>query len=81
MYQQEHDELIASIHSGQPINDGEWMSLSTMLAIMGRMAAYTGRTISYQEALGSSERLGPETYGWGDLPAGPVPIPGKTRFV
>jgi sugar phosphate isomerase/epimerase len=43
MYQQEHDELFASIRSGKPINNGEWMAHSTLLAIMGRMAAYAKR--------------------------------------
>ena len=43
MYQAEHDELFASIRSGKPINNGEYMANSTLLAIMGRMAAYTGK--------------------------------------
>ena len=34
-YQTEHDELFASIRSGQPINNGEYMSKSSLLAIMG----------------------------------------------
>ena len=42
MYQTEHDELFASIRSGRPINNGDYMAASTLLAIMGRMAAYTG---------------------------------------
>ena len=43
LYQTEHDELFASIRNGKPINNGEYMAKSTLLAIMGRMAAYTGR--------------------------------------
>jgi predicted dehydrogenase len=46
MYQTEHDELFASIRSGKPINNGDYMARSTLLAIMGRMAAYTGQLIT-----------------------------------
>jgi predicted dehydrogenase len=60
MYQQEHDELFASIRAGKPMNDGEWMAQSTMLGIMGRMVAYTGQTITYEEALNSQQVLAPD---------------------
>src|SRR5580700_937140 len=43
MYQKEHDELFAAIRRNTPINNGERMATSTMLALMGRMAAYTGQ--------------------------------------
>ena len=59
MYQTEHDELFASIRSGKPINDGTWMASSTMLAIMGRMAAYTGQEVTWDMALNSKEQLVP----------------------
>jgi predicted dehydrogenase len=80
MYQQELDELCASIRAGRPKNDGTWMAHSTLLAIMARMSAYTGRVITWEQALASEERLGPETYalGWADMR--PVPIPGQTKF-
>jgi myo-inositol 2-dehydrogenase/D-chiro-inositol 1-dehydrogenase len=45
IYQVEHDELFASIRKGEPINDGTWMAHSTLMAIMGRMAAYTGKNV------------------------------------
>lgn len=57
MYQTEHDELFASIRSGKPINNGEYMCYSTLLAIMGRMAAYTGQEITWKMALESKEDL------------------------
>lgn len=60
MYQNEHDEMVRSIRAGAPINDSEWMARSTMLAILGREAAYTGRTIGWEEAMASQERLVPE---------------------
>ena len=82
MYQVEHDELFASIRSGQPINDGIWMAHSTLMAIMGRMAAYTGKEISWAEALNSEEKLVPDSLTWDmDLPIGPIAMPGKTKFI
>lgn len=80
MYQQEHDELFASIRNGEPINDGSFMANSTLVAIMGRMAAYTGQTITWEQAMQSEQRLGPTDYVWGDFAMNPVPVPGKTPF-
>lgn len=80
MYQAEHDELFASIRKGQPRNDGVWMTRSTMLAIMARMCAYTGQTLTWDQALASEEVLGPDGLRFGDLDFAPVPIPGRTRF-
>jgi myo-inositol 2-dehydrogenase/D-chiro-inositol 1-dehydrogenase len=83
MYQSEHDELFASIRAGQPINDGTWMAHSTMMAIMGRMAAYTGQTITWDQAMASQEDLSPAAgrLALGDLPVAPVAVPGVTKFV
>jgi predicted dehydrogenase len=81
MYQNEHNALFASIRNGKPINDGEWMSQSTLLAIMGRMAAYTGKVITWEMALNSKEDLTPPAYEMGPLPVPPVAMPGKTKFV
>lgn len=81
MYQTEHDEFFASIRSGTPINNGESMAKSTMLAVMGRMSAYTGKTITWEQAMNSQERLGPEKYEWGNLEVAPVAMPGLTPFV
>lgn len=81
MYQIEHDELFASIRAGKPINNGDYMCKSTMLAISGRMAAYTGKKLTWEEAMGSKEDLSPKAYEWGDVPVPPVAIPGKTKFV
>ena len=82
MYQTEHDELFASIRSGRPINNGDYMAMSTLLAIMGRMAAYTGQEITWEMALGSKEDLTPARYDWNATPpvAG-IAIPGQTPFV
>jgi len=80
MYQNEHDELFAAIRRGEPVDDGTWMARSTMLAIMARMAAYTGQTLTWEQALNSTQRLGPESYAWGPCPLLPVAIPGRTKF-
>lgn len=81
MYQTEHDEMFASIRSGQPIDNGEYMWKSTLMAIMGRMSAYTGKQITWEQALNSKEDLSPEKYAWGPLPVPEVAMPGRTRFV
>jgi len=82
MYQQEHDELFASIRNGKPMNDGEWMAQSTMLGIMGRMVAYTGQTITYEEALNSQEKIGPDVITDStEFADPPVAQPGITKFI
>lgn len=81
MYQTEHDELFASIRSGRPINDGEWMARSTLLAVMVRMSAYTGRVISWDEALASEEDLTRAHWALDAVTARPMAIPGHTTLV
>lgn len=82
MYQNEHNELFASIRSGQPINDGVWMTQSTLAAIMGRMAAYTGQEVSWEQALNSTEKLVPDNLTWDmKLPIAPMAVPGKTKLI
>jgi predicted dehydrogenase len=81
MYEVEHDQLFAGIRSGKPLNNGEYMAKSTLLAIMGRMATYTGKKITWEQALNSKESLGPRKLAWGDVPMPDVAIPGVTKFV
>lgn len=80
MYQAEHNEFFASIRSGRLINDVHRGANSTLMAIMARMSAYTGQTITWDQALNSKEQLVPDDLRLGDLPAAPVPIPGQTKF-
>ncbi len=80
MYDKQHEELIAGIRAGKPINDGEYMTNSTMMAILGRMAAYTGQHISWKDAWNSKEDLTPPQYEFGPLPVPPVAKPGITKF-
>jgi myo-inositol 2-dehydrogenase/D-chiro-inositol 1-dehydrogenase len=81
MYQVEHNELFASIRAGKPINDGARMCSSTLMGLMGRMAAYTGQEVTWEQALESTEILVPEKLYWNmNLPIAPMAIPGRTRL-
>jgi predicted dehydrogenase len=82
MFQTEHDELFASIRNGKPINNGEYMAWSTLLAIMARMAAYTGQEVTWEMAMKSHETLSPSRYDWdAQPPAAQIAVPGQTRFI
>jgi predicted dehydrogenase len=81
MYQIEHNELIASIRAGKPINNADYMTRSTLMAIMGRMATYTGQVITWKQALESREDLSPPHYEFGPLAVAPVAQPGVTKFI
>ena len=82
MYQVEHDEFFASIRAGKPINNGDRMCTSTMMGIMGRMAAYSGLEITWEQALNSQENLFPEKLDWnGSHEVPPIALPGKKKFV
>ena len=82
MYQQEHDELVASIRSGKAINDGDRMTNSTAMAIMARMSGYTGQPVTWKQLWESQEDLAPAAW---DLSAAPPPspiaVPGRTKLV
>ena len=80
MYQNEHDALFASIRKNTPIADGDYMCKATLMAIMARMSAYTGQTITWEQALASTEDLTPPAYEWGDIAMAPVARPGVTKF-
>lgn len=57
MYQVEHDELFESIRTGNHINDGDRMIHSSMMAIMGRISAHTGKGVTWEEAMDAGEDL------------------------
>jgi predicted dehydrogenase len=80
-YVLEHVDLIASIRSGKPLNEGKRIAESTLCAIIGRMSAYTGRAISWEWAMNSSTLdLSPAKYEFGPNPVHPVAIPGTTSL-
>ena len=80
MYRVEHDELFKSIRSGNPINNGDYMTNSTMIAIMGRMSAYTGQTLTWDECINSERTLGPSEYSWTDVAEPSVAVPGISKL-
>jgi predicted dehydrogenase len=64
MYQREHDVLFASIRSGKPKNDDLNLATSSLLAIMGRHAAYSGQQVTWDQALNSEVSLVPKPVDW-----------------
>jgi myo-inositol 2-dehydrogenase/D-chiro-inositol 1-dehydrogenase len=88
-YQVEHDVLMAAIRQGRPHNEVDYAARSTMTAILGRMASYSGQELTWEAALASTVRLGPERYSFDAKPpvaadaAGryPVAMPGVTKVL
>jgi len=81
-YEQEHVDLIASIRSGQPLNEAQNVAWATLTAIMIRESAYTGRKLEWNDFIKSNDRLGPSQYALGDVPeiarwGGNAPTPGR----
>jgi predicted dehydrogenase len=64
MYQREHDVLFAAIRAGKPKNDDLNLATSSLLAIMGRHAAYSGQQVSWEQALNSQVSLVPKPIDW-----------------
>jgi len=78
-YVQEHTDLIESVRSGKPLNELKNVAESTLTAIMGRMSAYTGKPVTWDQALNSEEQLMPDNLDWNTrLPNWQLAIPGKT---
>ena len=81
MYQNEHKELFAAIRKGQVLNDGENAAKSSMMAIMGRMVAYTGKRLTWEQAINSKENLLPAKLEWGEIATPAIAVPGVTKFI
>lgn len=79
MYVAEHRAMYRAIRANEPINDGKYMCYSTMLAIMGRIAAYTGQVVTWDQMMSLDTGLGPTELAWGEAPQTPVATPGRTR--
>ncbi|MGE3821649.1 MAG: Gfo/Idh/MocA family protein [Isosphaeraceae bacterium] len=81
-YVQEHINMLESITAGKPINELTQVAESTLAAIMGRMSAYTGKAVTWDQALNSQLDTFPETLGWDvSLPGPTLPKPGSTPLV
>jgi len=72
---QEHINLVTAIRTGNPINDAEAQVNSTLMTIMGRIAAYTGKNVSWEEIMNSDLYLGPQKYAFGPVPSVEEKIP------
>jgi len=83
MYQTEHDEFFQSLRAGAPLNFADKLAHSSMVGILGRMAAYTGKVIRWEEAIASKEVLAPQgPLTWDmKLPVPDVAMPGRTKFI
>ncbi len=81
-YVREHADLLASIQGTGPyVNEGAQIAHSTLMAIMGRMSAYTGKSLTWEQALNSGLDLTPPAYGFGPLEPPEVARPGQTKFM
>jgi len=87
-YQREHDDLMASIRGGGPYRfEGDYGATSSLTAVMGRMATYSGKVVTWDDAIHGELHLAPDRYAF-DAPPPAVPdaegnyptaIPGITR--
>jgi len=88
-YQTEHDVLFANIREGKVTNNAEYGAKTTMTAILGRMATYSGQLITFEEALQHGSSLMPDAYNWDAPPPVlpdtegryPVAVPGETQVL
>ncbi len=76
-YQREHDDLFQAIRENHPYHEAEFAAHSTMTAILGRMATYSGQLVEWEEAINSKTDLLPKTFGW---EAQPPVLPGPDGF-
>jgi myo-inositol 2-dehydrogenase / D-chiro-inositol 1-dehydrogenase len=63
-HQTEMDDLLAALTSGRPYNEADWATESTMTAILGRMASYSGRVVAWDAVINSDLDLSPERLAW-----------------
>lgn len=88
-HQVEHDRLFAALLEGRPYNEADYSAASTMTAILGRMASYSGQIVTYEDGLNSSIDLAPSSMTWdADTPVKPgddglyaCAIPGRTKVI
>jgi len=84
-YQVEHDHLHACIRSGEKVNNAYYGATSTMSSILGRYATYSGKKLTYDDALEKGADLLPKDWSWDSDPSimpdadgnYPVAVPGQ----
>jgi predicted dehydrogenase len=80
-YDQEHIDLVASIRDGRPLNELKTVAESTLTAIMGRMSTYTGKAVTWEQALNSKQNLLPSELKFGPLAIPAIAVPGETELI
>jgi hypothetical protein len=88
-YQVEQDVLVDAIRNNKPHNEVDHAATATLVGIMGRMASYSGRQITWDDVLKSQTRLAPQTYAFDAVPPVvpgpdgryPVAMPGITKVL
>ncbi len=88
-YQQEHHDLFDAIRGNKEFNEAFNGAKSSLVAIMGRMATYSGRMVEFDAALNSNIGLAPDEFTWDAKPKSapdaegfyPIAVPGKTVTV
>ena len=79
-YVQEHTDLVASIRAGRAYNELKDVAESTLTAILGREAAYTGQELTWDEVLNADQNLLPPAMEFGPLAVPAVAMPGRTKL-
>jgi len=88
-YQLEHDALMDAIRNNKPHNEVDHAATATLVGIMGRMAAYSGQMVTWEQVIGSQKALVPERYAFDAVPPVvadatgryPVAVPGVTKVL
>jgi predicted dehydrogenase len=81
IHQAEQDALFAALRAGEAPDDAERLAKSTLTGILARQCAYTGQSLTFEQALASRERLVPSEYSLAGVPPpARVAVPGVTRF-
>lgn len=81
--------FLKAVEDGTPHNDLLWAAEAALTTLMGRMAAYSGKMVTWDQALSSTTSLFPTHLDWnaepGPRPSAdgfyPSPIPGVTTVV
>jgi myo-inositol 2-dehydrogenase / D-chiro-inositol 1-dehydrogenase len=81
-YDQEIINLVTAIRTNNPINEALDHASSTLVCIMGRESAYTGKDVTWEEMMNSNLKLGPEKYSLGEVKMKPLsPVPGLASAI
>ena len=90
-HQQEHHDLFADLRAGKRPNEGEYGAHSTMTSILGRMCSYSGKELTWEQAINSELVISPvdQFHSYSDTPpvlpnedmSYNIPMPGTTKVI